>query len=111
VDPRAKRLAENEALFREVNERVDAIASLHGDDRHVYEFFCECANTDCTVQVSATLAAYEAVRANPRRFLVAPEHALPEFETVVERTDDWWVLEKEGEAGEYVEGLDPRSRS
>jgi hypothetical protein len=110
MDPREKRLAENEALFREVNERVEAIAASHLDDDHVYEFFCECANTDCTVHVSATLAHYESVRKNPRHFLVAPEHALPEFETVVERSDSWWVIEKEGDAGEYAERLDPRRR-
>jgi hypothetical protein len=110
MDPREKRLAENEALFREVNERVGAIASRHLDDDHVYEFFCECANTDCTVQVQATLAQYEAVRQESRRFLVAPQHALPEFESVVERTDEWWVIQKEGEAGEYAERLDPRDR-
>jgi hypothetical protein len=111
VDPREKRLAENESLFREVNERVETIAARHGDDEHVYEFYCECANTDCTLHVSIMLRDYESVRADPRRFLVAPEHALPEFETVVDRNDGWWVIEKEGEAGEYAERLDPRRRS
>ena len=110
MNPRDRRLAENESLFREVNERVGAIASRQGDDDHVYEFFCECANTDCTMQVSATLAVYEAVRANGRRFLIEPEHALPEVEVVIERTDDWWVIEKIGDGGEFAERLDPRAR-
>jgi hypothetical protein len=111
MDSREQRLAQNEALFREVNEQVEAIASVHGDDEHVYEFYCECSNADCTLQVRATLAAYEAVRADGRHFLVAPEHWLPDIETVVDKGDDWWVIEKQGEAGRLVEHLDPRGRS
>jgi hypothetical protein len=110
MDEREKRLAQNEALFREVNERVQVIAAGHGDDDHVYEFYCECANADCTLHVSATTATYEAVRAHPSRFLVFPQHALPDIENVVERTDDWWVIQKTGDAGSLVARLDPRRR-
>ena len=109
MDPRQERLARNEALFREVNERVRAIATVHGRDAHVYEFFCECSNTDCTFQLRSTLSEYEAVRAHGDRFLIAPEHALPEIEVVIERTDAWWVVEKQGETGELAERLDPRT--
>lgn len=108
MDPRQRRLAENEMIFREVNERVRAIASAHGDDDHVYEFYCECSNADCTFQVRAGLTDYEAVRAEPARFLIAPKHELPEIEVVVERSDEWWVVEKVGEAAELAEELDPR---
>jgi hypothetical protein len=110
MDARERRLAQNEALFREVNEQVEAIASRHGTDEHVYEFYCECANAECTMQVPATLAAYEGVRASGKRFLIAPEHALPEIETVVEEADDYWVIEKVGDSGEFAERLDPRQR-
>jgi hypothetical protein len=110
MDAREQRLAQNEALFREVNEKVEAIALLHGDDDHVYEFYCECSNKDCSLQVPATLAQYEAVRAHPNRFLITPEHWLPEIETVTERSDAWWVIDKHGDAGRLVEHLDPRSR-
>jgi hypothetical protein len=105
---RERRLAENEMLFRQVNEGVEQIASRHADDGHVYEFYCECANADCTMHVHATLVQYEDVRANGRRFLIIPEHSLPEIETVVERTESFWVIEKEGDAGELVEQADPR---
>jgi hypothetical protein len=110
MDDREKRLAQNEALFREVNEKVEAIASLHGDDDHVYEFYCECANADCTLHVAATLTTYENVRKHPTRFLVFPEHALPDIEDVLERAEGHWVVEKTGEAAAYVAQLDPRGR-
>jgi hypothetical protein len=110
MDAREQRLAQNEALFREVNEQVEAIAAVHGEDEHVYEFYCECSNADCTLQVRATLAEYEAVRTDSRHFLVAPEHWLPEIETVVDKSDAWWVIEKQGDAGRFVAHLDPRAR-
>lgn len=108
MDARQERLARNEALFREVNERVRSIAIVHGADAHVYEFFCECSNADCTFQLRATLAEYEAVRAHGDRFLIAPEHSMPEIEVVIDKQPGWWVVEKQGEAGELVEELDPR---
>ncbi len=110
MNDRERRLAENEALFREVNEQVEAIASRQGDEEHVYEFYCECANADCTMLVAVTLAGYEDVRASGRRFLITPNHALPEVEDVVERHEGWWVIEKRGESGAYAEKLDPRNR-
>ena len=109
MDEREERMARNEILFRDVNERVRAIAAAHGTDDHVYEFYCECSNTDCTFHVGATLAQYEAVRAHSNRFLIAPDHDLPEIEEVVERTDRWWVVEKKGEAAELAEELDERN--
>ena len=57
----------------------------------------------------ATLADYESVRANSSRFLIAPEHWLPEVESVTEKTEGWWVVEKHGEAAELAEELDPRT--
>jgi hypothetical protein len=109
MDAREERLARNEALFRDVNERVRAVAAQHGGQPHLYQFFCECSNIDCTFQLEALLAEYEAVRAFPNRFLVVPDHWLPEVETVVERTDRWWTVEKHGEAAALAEDLDPRS--
>ena len=110
MDAREKRLAQNEALFREINERVRDLAATHGPDDHVYTFFCECSNTDCTLQVELTRGAYESVRAHGNRFLVATGHELPDIEHVVERNEGWWVVQKEDEAGEFAEKLDPRNR-
>lgn len=109
MDAREERLARNEALFREVNEKVLAVASRHGVDAHVYSFFCECSNRDCTLQLSMSVPAYEAVRAHPERFIVAPGHWLPEIERTVESLDGYDVVEKNGDAAELVDALDPRS--
>ena len=109
VDERERRLALNEALFREANERVETVADRLGPDVP-YEFLCECANADCTFRISLPLSVYESIRADPRQFVVLPLHYTPEVEDLVIEADTHWVVRKTGEAGEYVEHLDPRSR-
>jgi hypothetical protein len=59
--------------------------------------------------IELPLAEYERVRAHPRRFLVAPDHEIPEAEIVVESHEDYTVVEKRGEAGKVAEATDPRS--
>jgi len=44
------------------------------------------------------------------QFVVLPLHYTPEVEDLVLKEDAYWVVRKTGEAGEYVEQLDPRSR-
>jgi hypothetical protein len=109
MDPREKRLAQNEAVFRSVNERIEEIASSGPGDQHVYQFVCECSNADCNLLLPMTRAEYESVRRNPRLFLVAPGHELPEIETVVVRRGPYHIVTKRGEAGAYVEARDPRA--
>jgi hypothetical protein len=109
VDQRERRLAENEALFREVNERVETLAHQLGPNVP-YEFLCECANADCTFRIELPLSIYQSVRADARQFVVLPLHYTPEVEDLILERDTYWVVRKTGEAGEYVEGLDPRSR-
>ena len=102
-------MTQNEALFREVNERIDAVAHNLGPGVP-YEFLCECANADCTFRITLTPEAYDAVRADGRKFIVLPMHYTPEVEELIEDRGAYWVVAKEGEAGEYVEHLDPRQR-
>jgi hypothetical protein len=109
VDERERRLAQNEALFREVNERVEAVAHKLGPDVP-YEFVCECANADCTFRVQLPLRLYERIRSDPKQFVVLPLHYTPEVEDLVLEEDTYWIVRKSGEAGEYVEHLDPRTR-
>jgi hypothetical protein len=109
MDAREERLARNETLFRSVNERIEEAATSDQADQHLFEFFCECSNVDCTLLVRMTVREYERVRADPRQFLVAPGHELPEIESIVARTDAYQVVIKEGKAAEFATEHDPRS--
>jgi hypothetical protein len=105
VEEWKKRLAVNEAWFREINDRIEANALEHGSDPHLYEFICECANIDCAERMRMTLFEYEQLRAHPARFAIVPGHEQPEIETVVER-NTFWVVEKKGLAARVVGGND-----
>jgi hypothetical protein len=111
MDAREERLARNETLFRSVNENIEGAAQSSQLDEHVFEFFCECSNLDCTLQLPLTLSEYERVRADPRQFVVAPGHELPDIEIVVDRSSAYQVVVKEGEAAEFVTEHDPRDPS
>jgi hypothetical protein len=108
VSNREERLARNETLFREVNERIDDVSRGYevGD---TLEFLCECGQRDCLEALGVSRAAYEAVRAHGDRFLVAPGHEEPSLERVIEVYERYQVVEKTGEAGDIAEASDPRS--
>ena len=100
-----ERAARNEALFREVNERVE---ELHADGRAA-EFICECADDTCTVFITVPLETYERVRSNPRHFLVRQGHEMPQLEEVVEECGDFLIVSKTAPAAARIaEETDPR---
>jgi hypothetical protein len=104
-----ERAARNEALFREVNEQARSISGLQPSPRSAeLRIICECSDDRCTEHISLTLSVYEAVRSNPRRFLVVSGHE-GDFEHVVERADGYSIVEKEGQAGRVAEQNDPRT--
>ena len=109
MDARERRLAENEALFRDINEQIQRAAGRFGEDGHVYEFLCECANRDCTLRLSLTRGEYERARGHPARFIVAAGHELPDIERVVEDLGEYRLVEKQDEAAELAAERDPRS--
>ena len=102
-------MAQNETLAREVNERVEAVAHQFGPEVP-YEFVCECANADCTFRLKLPISVYETIRSDPKQFVVLPLHFTPEVEHLVAEEDSYWIVRKSGEAGDYVERLDPRRR-
>jgi hypothetical protein len=105
----ARRVARNEALFREANEAIER-GLWPGEGRRTVRFRCECAQLDCGQTVELSIDEYEHVRANPKRFVMVPGHQLPEFETVVEERSDYLLVEKRGTAGEDAERRDPRDQ-
>jgi hypothetical protein len=103
------RLAQNENFFREVNERINEKAESHGFDSHRYEFFCECSDAACMERILLTIAEYEHIRADPKRFVVKENHVVTEIEGVVETAPDHMVIEKHGEAGRVAAELEADS--
>jgi hypothetical protein len=110
VNARKERLARNETLFREVNERIRDVADDQpGGEPHRYEFFCECADTECMERVAMTLGEYEVVRRTPTWFFIVPGHEFTEIEQVVRLGDGYEIVDKVRRAGELAVERDPRS--
>jgi hypothetical protein len=98
------RIARNEVIFREVNERV---ADVMDSEVRMTNFLCECGNLDCVQEMSLTDAEYMMVRSNPTTFAVSPGHALEDVETIIERTDRFHVVEKHPREAAIAEATDP----
>jgi hypothetical protein len=113
VNSDQERRARNEALFREVNERVEEISSrLSGfdeEDSTLTGFVCECSREGCTELIEVTPARYEAVRSDPQRFLVLPGHEDLTVDRVVEEHPGFFIVEKFGEASKVAIERDPRA--
>ena len=111
MDRAAKdRAAKNEALFRDVNERVKKIAEDHDVATAArWDFLCECARTDCLARFSMTEDEYERLRSNPTHFAVVPGHEQPEIERVIASCDDYLVVEKLPGEHHVAVATDPRS--
>ena len=101
----------NEALFRDVNERVKEIDRAHGVPAgdNTWDFLCECGNAGCTEHVSLTLAEYERARSDPTLFAVLPGHEIPEVEVAVEETDRYVLAKKRPGEREIARQTDPRA--
>ena len=107
----ARQIAQNEALFRSVNEQIESLNERFGVASELAEFVCECADEHCTERVTLALGEYEDVRRVPTHFIVIHGHVNHQFETVVESVDGYVVVEKFGEAGKESVKLDERRRT
>jgi hypothetical protein len=107
---RERRVGENEALFRDVNERINASKQGRTTWVTISPWVCECADESCTERIMLTVAEYEEVRANSTHFAVAADakHVPSEAERVIVKHERYWVVEKVGEAAEAAEELDVR---
>ncbi len=100
-DRRTRRMAQNEALARRVNDRIEHQRPRNGESADT--FICECVQVDCGGELDLSIAEYSRVRSNPRRFVVLPGHEEPAIESTVELYPGYLVVEKRGEAGRIAE--------
>lgn len=108
---REERIARNEALFREVNERIKQVHAGAGDlvSGDTFAVLCECGDQNCVEEVQLTPQRYEQVRADSRQFVIVPGHAIPEVEEIVDEGAGFEVVRKHAEAAEIAERMDPRA--
>jgi hypothetical protein len=60
---REERIGMNEAVFRDVNERIQDVASTFDLTSEPLDLICECGDAACVDRISLTREEYEQVRA------------------------------------------------
>ena len=108
-EERERRAGRNQALFREVNERIAGLNVLEPPLDEQWEFICECADPACVAMIAMTGAEYREVRSQPTYFFVAPGHVTTDVETVVADVGRYVIVNKHGTAADVVVGTDPRA--
>jgi len=107
---REERIGLNEAVFREVNERIEALAETFDLGTQPLDLICECGDASCVDRIHMTPAEYEQLRSDSHHFAIAPGHDIPDVETVIARHQGYEVVSKdEGEPQEVAERTDRRT--
>jgi len=109
VGDREERIAKNEAVARDINERIERNHETSSPARLI-RMVCECGQATCEQLVSITLAEYEQVRSDPRQFVLARGHVIPDVERIESENDRFVVVRKrEGTPAAVAVEEDPRS--
>jgi hypothetical protein len=109
---REERVGLNEAVFRDVNERIQDVATTFDLTSEPLDLICECGDASCVERISISRDEYEQLRADPHLFAVASGHAVPDLEDVADRRQRYDIVRKrEGIPAEIAENTDPRSGS
>jgi hypothetical protein len=92
------KIFENERMFHELNtglaNRTAALVPSDFPKDLVLELYCECANKACTDRISIAYDEYIEVAKDPLKFAVMPDHMFPEFEQVVRKYVNHWIILK-----------------
>jgi hypothetical protein len=117
MDDRLERKARNEALVREVNERIAEVdkaaeGASFAPEQSFFEFLCECggdgdSEVGCEEHIQMTIPEYEDVRSQDDRFAVYPGHEQEGLESVVMRNERFVLVDKRPKAEPFVAD-DPR---
>jgi hypothetical protein len=104
-EEREVRAARNQAMFRAVNEQLSSLNEAFEAVTNTFTIACECADDTCVEMVAVAPEDYEAVRKEPRRFVVMRDHVEPDVEVVVDETAAFLVVEKIEAGGNVAETL------
>jgi hypothetical protein len=110
MDEVQRRKASNEAIFREVNERMEALQRAFADvENEPLHIVCECDRLTCAERLTVPIDTYERTRADSACFFVAVGHDDPSVEDVIGTGSDYVVVRKRpGEPQAIAAETDPR---
>jgi hypothetical protein len=94
MDERARRIGQNEALFREINESLEELDDRFSDPTEQFVIVCECGDERCTDRISLPHREYQELRSDARQFAIVPGHEAVDVETVTAHRDGYNVVRK-----------------
>jgi hypothetical protein len=88
LSERQRRIGENEANFRRINELVRPLEPTW------MRILCECGDGTCRDHIVIAQDAYSRVREHATLFLIRPGHESAETENVISKHLEYWTVEK-----------------
>lgn len=95
MSDRKQRIAENESIFRSVNQELSSLNSRLTTLTDTLEIVCECGTRSCTDRIPIGTDEYERARQDPTLFITKPGHDFPETEKVESKHERYWVVRKD----------------
>ena len=94
LSDREERAAQNELVFRAVNEQIMKMTERFRAQLSDVDIVCECADAQCVGTIRVAFDEFAELERQSGTFLVLPGHEAPDVEDVVERTRTYVVVRK-----------------
>lgn len=91
---REVRAAQNELVFRAVNEQILKMTDRFREQLAEIDIVCECANPTCVGTIRINADAFAKIERTPATFMILPGHEDPTVERVIDRRDGYLVVWK-----------------
>jgi hypothetical protein len=101
-DERRVRAAQNQLLFRSVNEQIEAVGEKLLAAVEEVDFACECADLECIQRITLSPEAFARIKREENRFIVISGHEIEDVEDTVESCDGYVIVAKRGAGAAYV---------
>lgn len=83
-----------QALFREVNERIEHLSDGWEIFDGTISVLCECGRPGCNEPIDVAKVVYDDIRTTPHRFLLKGGHEIDGIDDVVVRHDGYVIAER-----------------
>ena len=107
-EERERRAAQNQLLFRAVNEQIVGMTENFRSDLSDINLVCECWTPSCTGTIRCRLEEFELLDRTGNMFIVLPGHEDLLVEDVVDASNGYVVVRKRDLAARIVEQAQAR---
>jgi hypothetical protein len=120
-----RRLAENEVVFRQMNEQVHSgyeetnrmarednqpqFLVEHKSDDMPLLFYCECADENCRERIRINIHDYNKIHVKRDQFILIPGHETHQIERIVSKKAGYYIVQKRNMPPEKADTLHPTS--